>query len=89
LVLAIIILIWFGIAYIQKIFWKREGEVIKNPLLWLILGISLIISIPGALLVYLVVKPIPLKKIGKEIVTSTLLLFYPISILLYALGVYI
>lgn len=87
LVLAIIILIWFGIAYFQKVFWKREGEALKNPLLWVFLGISLIISIPGALLVFLIVKPIPLQKITKEIVPTTLLLFYPISILLFALVV--
>lgn len=86
-ILGVLILIWFGIAYFQKIFWKREGKVLKNPLMWIFLGISLIISIPGALLVFFIVKPIPLNRIKKEMLPSTLILFYPISILLFALVV--
>ena len=89
IIFAILILFWFGIASIQKKFFKKEGPVFKNPILWLLLGVSLIISIPGALLLLLIMKPLPFKKITKELVLSTLLILYPFSILLYIIGVII
>jgi hypothetical protein len=86
IVLAILIILWFAIAYSIKIWRKKEEKIIKNPLLWTLLGISLIISIPGALLILFFKKPIPVKKIPDELVHFTLLIAYPVSVLLFFFG---
>jgi len=59
---------------------------VRNPQQWLFLGLSFLISIPGALLVYLYIKPVPFKEFRRNLIIIASLIFYPVSLLLFLLG---
>ncbi|MCK5561618.1 MAG: hypothetical protein KAJ51_13530 [Thermoplasmata archaeon] len=88
IILIIFLLSWFGVAYSLKIIHKKKNErVLRNPKLWLFLILAFALSVPGAILLYLIIKPIPLKKLTHDLLMVTLLVFYPVSALLFTLGV--
>ncbi|UCF08084.1 MAG: hypothetical protein JSW28_10675 [Thermoplasmata archaeon] len=84
----IVLFLWFVTSLlVVKVRKMKDVKVLKNPMLWALLGLSLIISIPGALLVLLVARPVPFKRITKAFLPTTMLVMYPLAIFLATLGV--
>jgi hypothetical protein len=84
----ILIILWFIIATIARFATRqKEKKLVSNYKQWLFLGLSFLMSIPGALLVYLYIKPVQLKEFRQNLVIITTLIFYPVSLLLFLLGV--
>jgi hypothetical protein len=86
LVVVILLLLWFGLAFALRRYIGAEGKVVRRPLLWILLGASLLISIPGALLAYLIINPLPLNKLRAQVTPWVHLAMYPITIAFFALG---
>ncbi len=88
IILIILLIAWFGIAKGLMIVRKQKDQkVIKNPKLWLFLILAFALSVPGAILIYLLFKPLPVKILTKDQIVLTLLAFYPISAILFGVGV--
>jgi hypothetical protein len=64
----------------------RKSFLGKFITLLLFLGISLVISIPGALLLFLMIKPIPPEKFMHEFYTSSLLVLFAAVIIIFPVG---
>jgi len=84
-----VMVIYFALAVGLKVVRRKKEKVFTNPGIWICLGLSLFISVPGALLVYFVFKPMPLKEIKNNLVPVVLLVLYPISIAFFIMGVMI
>jgi hypothetical protein len=85
--LLVVIIAWLVIAYIIRRVMKKDEPLLKNPVLWTMLGLSLIISLPAALLIYLLVKPLPIKELAKHHTTFAMTAIYPVVIAAFAIGV--
>jgi hypothetical protein len=66
-----------------------EKTVLKNPFFWLAMGLSLIISLPGMLLILLLKDPVKLNKVPNNLMPLTLIIMYPFSIIMFLVGVMI
>ncbi len=86
LVAALLLLLWFGLAFALRRYVGAEGRVVRRPLLWILLGAALLISIPGALLAYLIVNPLPVKELRAQVAPWVHLAMYPVTIALFAAG---
>ena len=86
LAILVIVSLWFIGAFLLMKRHGKEGPVLRNRNLWILLGLSLIISIPGALLVYLIAEPLPAKDLLKGVTSTTPLLMYPVALVAFALG---
>jgi len=83
----ILIVLWLIFVLCLRLIRKKK-EPVKNYLtLLLLIGLSLVISVPGTLLLFLLIKPVPLKKITQEFIPTALLIFWPLSIILFIVGV--
>ena len=89
LIMIIIFLsIFIAFVYIYRyISHTGKQPVFKNYSIWLLLGLSFLISIPGALLLYFLVRPIPPNQIKDKLAPAAIIIFYPISIILFLLVV--
>jgi hypothetical protein len=67
--------------------YEIEGRVLRDPVLWLMLGLSVLISIPGALLVYLYINPVKRSDLAKGLATITPISMYPAAIVMFVLAV--
>ncbi len=65
----------------------KKNALRKFMMLLSFLGISLIISIPGTLLLLLMIKPIPPGKFMQEFYTSSLLILFAAVIIIFTVGV--
>ena len=96
----IILGFWFSIAGISKIIQqkyskaapenkkKKKGKkILTFGLLILLLGVSALVSIMGALLIYLLIKPVQINKLGQDHMFLTLLLSFFASIFIFTLVV--
>ncbi len=89
IIFVILVIFWLSVVVCLKFIRRRNEKIIpKVPVLLLLLGVSLFISIPAALLILLLIKPIPPQKLREEFLPSTLLLLYPVSIIIFLLGVF-
>ena len=88
IITAFLLFIWFGAAFaMKKVNKKKDENVLRNPALWVLLGLSLIGSIPGALLVLLIAKPVSPNRLTKDFLPSSMLILYPLTMLLVLVGV--
>jgi hypothetical protein len=86
LVIGLLALVWFGGAYALMRWHGKEGPVLRNQTLWLLLGLSLVLSIPGALLVYVLARPQPAKELLKGVSSTTPMLVYPVALVVFVVG---
>jgi len=84
---AILLVLWFGFAYYLRRNYKIEGRLARDPVLWGMLGLSVLISIPGALLVYFMLRPVPGKEIKERLATMTPIAVYPAAVVMLILAV--
>jgi hypothetical protein len=85
--LAILLVLWFGFAAMLRRTYEIEGGVSNDPVLWVMLGLSVVISIPGALLVYFMVRPLKAKEITKHAPPITAVAMYPAAVVMFILAV--
>lgn len=85
--LIILLVLWFGFAFFLRKTYEIKGRLGRNPVLWAMLAISVLVSIPGALLLYFMVDPIKGKEINKRLATITPIAMYPAAVVMLILAV--
>ena len=83
----IVIVAWFGAAVAARTFLGSKGPTLRSPALWAMLALSVLLSLPGAVLAYLLARPAPEGGLRADVTATTHLLAYPIAIVLFAVGV--
>ncbi len=86
LALTLMLLIWITMALVARREWDAKGRFLRNPLSWLLLGLSIVVSLPGALLIYLMARPVTGKELTSNPATSALLLIYPAVVAMFVVG---
>jgi hypothetical protein len=86
LALVLLLLLWSALALMAKRSLGTKGRFLGDPVSWLVLGLSIVVSIPGALLIYLMARPVTGKELTSYPATSALLLIYPMSALMLIAG---
>ena len=84
---AIALVLWFGFAFFLRRGLELEGRLVRDPLLWAMLGLSVLISVPGALLVLLAIRPLPLGELPKSLRTMVPFAMYPAALVMLVLVV--
>jgi hypothetical protein len=83
LVALIAIAAWFASVLLIKWRWGLKGRTVRDPRLWLMLGAAIVLSVPGAVLAYLLVRPLPLKELnGRVLPLAQLAMVAPACVLL-------
>jgi len=85
--LCILLVLWFGFAFFLRRSYGIDDRLATSRSLWVMLGLSLLISIPGALLVYFMVFPVPLKDIKTRLGSITPIAMYPATVAMFILAV--
>jgi hypothetical protein len=85
--LIVILILWFGFAFVLRRTYQIKGRVGRDPVLWAMLGLSVLISIPGALLVYFMIRPIKGGEIRERLETVTPIAMYPAAVVMFILAV--
>ena len=85
--LCILLVLWFGFAFFLRRSYGIDDRLGTSRTLWVMLGLSLLMSIPGALLVYFMVFPVPLKKIKTRLGALTPIAMYPATVAMFILAV--
>jgi uncharacterized membrane protein YhaH (DUF805 family) len=82
-----VLVVWFAAALLVRRWPGAKGRALRDPEVWIMLVLSLAVSLPGALLVYLWARPTPKERLRAKVTTATPLLMYPLSIALLIVGV--
>ncbi len=85
--LIILLVLWFGFALFLRRGYEIDDRLATNHTLWAMLGLSLLISIPGALLVYFMILPVPLKDVKTRLGAITPIAMYPAAVAMFILAV--
>jgi hypothetical protein len=85
--LVVLLCLWFGSAYLLRRRYRSEERVVTNPALWATLGVAVLASIPGALLVYLMLHPVPPEELRTRLGAITPIAMYPVAVAVFILGV--
>ena len=85
--LIILLVLWLGFAFFLRRGYEIDDRLATNGTLWAMLGLSLLISIPGALLVYFMIFPVPLKDIKTRLGAITPMAMYPAAVAMFILAV--
>jgi hypothetical protein len=64
-----------------------RGPGLRRPLVWLLLGASLLLSLPGAVLVYLMVRPMTLDALRAHRPSIAAVAMYPLALAALVIGV--
>ncbi len=83
----VVLMAWFGTALAVRRWRGLEGKTIRDPLMWMMLGGSLVLSIPGALLAYLMIYPLPARVLLDRNLPVGTLASYPVACVLFVVGV--
>jgi hypothetical protein len=78
--------VWFGVALVARRVWGGRGPILRSPVMWLTLGGALCLSVPGAALAYLLIRPVPAGELPRHLAPMTALAVWPVAIGLFALG---
>jgi hypothetical protein len=87
LVAAVTVVVWLVAALAADRGTGRKGGVMRSPMTWLMLGAALLLSVPGALLVYLMARPVPLDGLRRDRVVVACATAFPVVAVLFAVGV--
>lgn len=82
-----LLVLWFGFAFFLRRGYEIDDRLATNGTLWAMLGLSLLISIPGALLVFFLIYPVPLKDIKTRLGAVTPIAMYPSAVAMFILAV--
>jgi len=87
LVALVAIVSWFAAVLLVR--WRRglEGGTVRDPRMWLMLGAVIVLSVPGAMLAYLLVNPVNLKELSGRALPLASLAIIPPACVLFVLGV--
>ncbi len=85
--LSALLVLWFGFAVILKRTYGSKARTVRDPVLWAMAGLSVLVSIPGALLVYLMVRPVPWDEVKERPALITPIAMYPAAIIMFVLAV--
>lgn len=85
--LIILLVLWFGFAFFLRRGYDIDDRLASNRPLWAMLGLSLLISIPGALLVYFLIFPVPFKEVKTRLGAITPIAMYPAVVAMFILAV--
>jgi hypothetical protein len=85
----VLIGLWFGSAFALKRHYGLEGKVLRDPQLWVLLGLALFISIAGALLVLLLWRPEPIRKAIKRVPVVGTAAMWPLVAIVFVFGGFI
>ena len=85
--LAVLLVLWFGLAAMLRRSYGIEGQTVRDPVLWAMLGLAFLVSIPGALLVYLMARPLRGGEVTGRLATITPLAMYPAAAIMLVLAV--
>jgi len=83
----VLVIAWLAAALLARRWLGAEGRTLRDPVTWLLIVLSLALSIPGALLVYLWARPVPMGRLRANVRTAVPLLMWPVSIALLIVGV--
>jgi len=87
LVALLAILVWFVVAALARWHWGLGGRTVRDPRMWLMLGAAILLSVPGAVLVYLLIWPIPTRDLYGRVLPIVPLATYPAACILLVVGV--
>ncbi len=82
----IVIVLWFACAAVLSRRFGLEGRVLRNPTLWALLGLSALISIVGAVLVYMMVRPEPIKEMLSRPALAGTVAMWPVTLVAFLAG---
>jgi len=85
--LAVLLVLWFGFALFLRRGLELEGKVLRDPVLWAMMALSIVVSIPGALLLYLMVRPLPWAEASSRLAVITPVAMYPAALVMLVLAV--
>ncbi len=85
--LAALLVLWFGFALFLRRGFKLEGGLLRDPVLWAMMALSVVVSVPGALLLYLVVRPLPWAEASSRLAVVTPLAMYPAALVMFVTAV--
>lgn len=85
--LLVVVALWALLALLFRRYMSMEGRAVRNPLLWGLMGLSLLISVPGALFVYFMYRPLPGKEVISRPETTAAIAIYPLAMFVLALTV--
>ncbi|MCK5414260.1 MAG: hypothetical protein KAJ35_02640, partial [Thermoplasmata archaeon] len=84
---ALVILLWLSVALLV-IRWKGlDRKILRDRRFWLLLGGALLISLPGILLVSLMLNPVPLEELRGSFVVHDFMALYLVAAALLVVGV--
>jgi hypothetical protein len=83
----LLLMTWFGVAYLVGRYRGDGRRVLRDPKLWVLLGAALLISLPGALLLYLGLNPVELKELKTHFVVNDFMALYVVAAALLVVGV--
>ena len=83
----VLVIAWLAAALLARRWLGAEGRTLRDPVTWLLIVLSLALSIPGALLVYLWARPVPMGRLRANVRTAVPLLMWPVSLALLIVGV--
>lgn len=83
----LVLLLWLSVTLLLAWRWGRDRSVLRDRRLWLLLGGAFLLSIPGVLLVSLLLEPLPLNKLRGSFVVRDLAVLYIVAAALLVVGV--
>ena len=84
---ALVIVLWLSVALLV-IKWKGlDRKVLRDKRFWAFLGGALLISLPGVLLLSLILNPIPLEELRGSFVVHDFMALYLVAAALLVVGV--
>jgi hypothetical protein len=82
----VVVLLWFACAAAISRHYGLEGRVLRNPWLWALLGLSVLVSIAGAVLVYLLLRPEPIKELARRPSFTGAVAMWPVTLVAFLVG---
>jgi hypothetical protein len=87
--LTVLLVLWFGFALLLRRTYEIDERAVRNPTVWALLALSVLISIPGALLVYFMLRPLKAEEIKQRTAPITAIAMYPAAAAMFVLGVFL
>ena len=85
--IAVLLVLWFGFAAMLRRTYELEGRTVRDPVLWAMLLLSVLVSVPGALLIYLMLRPVKREEITQRLEVATPIAMYPAAAIMLILAV--
>jgi hypothetical protein len=87
LVSAVILALWIMAILVADRYLGRKGKVLRSPSTWLLLGAALLISVPGALLAWMLWRPVPIGTLLQSRVAVAAMALLPCAAMMLVAGV--